>query len=78
MVIRIRFPGFNVGFDYYFDLLIWSVYFFSNRAFCYSQLELHKHVIKDCNKALQLDPELLQAYIFKGHLCVFLYLVRLN
>ncbi|KAG5535547.1 hypothetical protein RHGRI_023347 [Rhododendron griersonianum] len=38
-----------------------------NRAFCYSQLELHKHVIKDCDKALQLDPALLQAYILKGH-----------
>ncbi|XP_057964310.1 suppressor of RPS4-RLD 1 [Malania oleifera] len=38
-----------------------------NRAFCYSQLELHKHVIKDCDKALQLDPTLLQAYILKGH-----------
>ncbi|KAF8410165.1 hypothetical protein HHK36_002687 [Tetracentron sinense] len=37
-----------------------------NRAFCYSQLELHKHVIKDCDKALQLDPSLLQAYILKG------------
>ncbi|XP_015578308.1 suppressor of RPS4-RLD 1 isoform X2 [Ricinus communis] len=37
-----------------------------NRAFCYSQLELHKHVIKDCDKALQLDPMLLQAYILKG------------
>ncbi|KAK2967664.1 hypothetical protein RJ640_030535 [Escallonia rubra] len=38
-----------------------------NRAFCYSQLELHKHVIKDCDKALQLDPALLQAYVLKGH-----------
>lgn len=37
-----------------------------NRAFCYSQLELHKHVIKDCDKALQLDPKLIQAYILKG------------
>ncbi|POO00767.1 N-terminal acetyltransferase A, auxiliary subunit [Trema orientale] len=37
-----------------------------NRAFCYSQLELHKHVIKDCDKALQLDPTPLQAYILKG------------
>ncbi|WCJ31344.1 Tetratricopeptide repeat (TPR)-like superfamily protein [Euphorbia peplus] len=37
-----------------------------NRAFCYSQLELHKHVVKDCDKALQLDPALLQAYILKG------------
>ncbi|KAJ9177336.1 hypothetical protein P3X46_012567 [Hevea brasiliensis] len=37
-----------------------------NRAFCYSQLELHKHVIKDCDRALQLDPTLLQAYIIKG------------
>lgn len=37
-----------------------------NRAFCYSQLELHKHVIKDCDKAIQLDPKLLQAYILKG------------
>ncbi|BAU00264.1 hypothetical protein VIGAN_10184300 [Vigna angularis var. angularis] len=37
-----------------------------NRAFCYSQLELHKHVIKDCDRALQLDPARLQAYILKG------------
>ncbi|XP_012491923.1 suppressor of RPS4-RLD 1 [Gossypium raimondii] len=37
-----------------------------NRAFCYSQLELHKHVVKDCDKALQLDPTVLQAYILKG------------
>lgn len=37
-----------------------------NRAYCYSQLELHKHVIKDCDKAIQLDPTLLQAYILKG------------
>nr|XP_007156747.1 hypothetical protein PHAVU_002G013900g [Phaseolus vulgaris]ESW28741.1 hypothetical protein PHAVU_002G013900g [Phaseolus vulgaris] len=36
-----------------------------NRAFCYSQLELHKHVIKDCDRALQLDPARLQAYILK-------------
>eukprot|EP00261_Vitis_vinifera_P021485 XP_010652744.1 PREDICTED: suppressor of RPS4-RLD 1 isoform X3 [Vitis vinifera] len=38
-----------------------------NRAFCYSKLELHKHVIRDCDKALQLEPTLLQAYILKGH-----------
>lgn len=38
-----------------------------NRAFCYSQLELHKHVIKDCDRALELDPSLLQAYILKGN-----------
>ncbi|XP_027919337.1 suppressor of RPS4-RLD 1-like [Vigna unguiculata] len=37
-----------------------------NRAFCYSKLELHKHVIKDCDRALQLDPSLLRAYILKG------------
>ncbi|XP_054810683.1 suppressor of RPS4-RLD 1 isoform X2 [Prosopis cineraria] len=37
-----------------------------NRAFCYSQLELHKHVVKDCDRALQLDPAHLQAYILKG------------
>ncbi|KAL4343737.1 hypothetical protein HN51_061997 [Arachis hypogaea] len=37
-----------------------------NRAFCYSKLELNKHAIKDCDKALQLDPTLLQAYILKG------------
>lgn len=51
----------------------------SNRAFCYSKLELHKHVIRDCDKALQLEPTLLQAYILKGlslqiftdFLCVF-------
>ncbi|KAL3019593.1 hypothetical protein AAZX31_05G094900 [Glycine max] len=37
-----------------------------NRAFCYSKLELHKHVIRDCDRALQLDPTRLQAYILKG------------
>ncbi|KAL5168389.1 Suppressor of RPS4-RLD 1 [Glycine soja] len=42
-----------------------------NRAFCYSQLELHKHVIKDCDKALQLDPSRLQAYILKATVCRF-------
>lgn len=54
---------------YFSEFIMWSILFlfcFSNRAFCYSQLELHKHVIKDCDKALQLDPKLLQAYIFKG------------
>ncbi|KAJ8765768.1 hypothetical protein K2173_014890 [Erythroxylum novogranatense] len=43
-----------------------------NRAFCYSQLELHKHVIKDCDRALQLDPTVLQAYILKGRAFSFL------
>lgn len=37
-----------------------------NRAFCYSKLELHKHVIKDCDRALQLDPAFLQPHILKG------------
>ncbi|KAF8070832.1 hypothetical protein N665_1130s0009 [Sinapis alba] len=37
-----------------------------NRAFCYNQLELHKHVIKDCDKALQLDSSSIQAYLLKG------------
>ncbi|XP_038970384.1 suppressor of RPS4-RLD 1-like [Phoenix dactylifera] len=44
-----------------------SVQDICNRAFCYSQLELHKHVIKDCDRALQLDPKALQAYILKGN-----------
>ncbi|XP_059623972.1 suppressor of RPS4-RLD 1 isoform X1 [Cornus florida] len=44
----------------------WSIQDICNRAFCYSQLELHKHVVKDCDRALQLDPALLQAYILKG------------
>ncbi|KAL9229808.1 hypothetical protein vseg_005237 [Gypsophila vaccaria] len=38
-----------------------------NRAFCYSQLQLHKHVIEDCDRALERDPTILQAYILKGH-----------
>ncbi|ANM67905.1 Tetratricopeptide repeat [Arabidopsis thaliana x Arabidopsis arenosa] len=37
-----------------------------NRAFCYNQLELHKHVIKDCDKALLLEPFAIQAFILKG------------
>ncbi|XP_042387598.1 suppressor of RPS4-RLD 1-like isoform X1 [Zingiber officinale] len=44
-----------------------SVQDICNRAFCYSRLELHKHVIKDCDKALQLSPNALQAYILKGN-----------
>ncbi|KAA3473828.1 suppressor of RPS4-RLD 1 [Gossypium australe] len=47
-----------------------------NRAFCYSQLELHKHVVKDCDKALQLDPTVLQAYILKGIFCCSLMVVK--
>ncbi|ONM27966.1 Suppressor of RPS4-RLD 1 [Zea mays] len=43
-----------------------SIHDLCNRAFCYSQLELHKHVVKDCDRALLLDPALLQAYILKG------------
>ncbi|KAI3763544.1 hypothetical protein L2E82_13466 [Cichorium intybus] len=39
----------------------------AKRANCYSQLELHKHLINDCDKALKLDPTLLQAYILKVH-----------
>ncbi|KAL0660476.1 hypothetical protein Bca4012_081061 [Brassica carinata] len=29
-------------------------------------IELHKHVIKDCDKALQLEPSAIQAYLLKG------------
>ncbi|TVU19671.1 hypothetical protein EJB05_35834 [Eragrostis curvula] len=43
-----------------------SVHDLCNRAFCYSQLELHKHVVKDCDRALQLEPALLKAYVLKG------------
>ncbi|ERN03693.1 hypothetical protein AMTR_s00144p00107300 [Amborella trichopoda] len=41
----------------------------SNRAFCYRQLELHKHTIKDCDKAIELNPTLLQAFILKVYEC---------
>lgn len=51
---------------------------FSNRAFCYSKLELHKHVIKDCDRALQLDPSLLRAYILKGFLIFSSNLIPLS
>ncbi|KAG0562763.1 hypothetical protein KC19_9G169700 [Ceratodon purpureus] len=37
-----------------------------NRAWCYSKLELNKHVIKDCDKAIALNPSILQAYLYKG------------
>lgn len=43
-----------------------GIFGFSNRAFCYNQLELHKHVIKDCDKALLLEPCAIQAFILKG------------
>ena len=39
---------------------------YSNRAWCYSKLELNKHVIKDCDKAIALNPSILQAYLYKG------------
>ncbi|KAJ0578093.1 putative tetratricopeptide-like helical domain superfamily [Helianthus annuus] len=38
-----------------------------NQAYFYSQLELYKHVIKDCNKALQIDSTLLQVYTLKRY-----------
>ncbi|XP_031478846.1 suppressor of RPS4-RLD 1 [Nymphaea colorata] len=44
-----------------------SVLDICKRAYCYSQLELYKHVIKDCNRALELDPDCVQAYVLKGH-----------
>ncbi|XP_078430311.1 tetratricopeptide repeat (TPR)-like superfamily protein isoform X2 [Wolffia australiana] len=43
-----------------------SVQDICNRALCYSQLELHKHVVRDCDKALQIDSNFIQAYILKG------------
>ncbi|TVU13165.1 hypothetical protein EJB05_40697 [Eragrostis curvula] len=43
-----------------------SIHDLCNRAFCYSQLELHKHVVKDCDRALELEPALLQAHVLKG------------
>ena len=49
--------------EFVFSLIFQKI---SNRAFCYSQLELHKHVIKDCDRALELDPGVIQAYILKG------------
>ena len=58
--------------------LICNFFCFSNRAFCYSQLELHKHVIKNCDMALQLDPTLLQAYILKGIFLCHFFILWLN
>lgn len=37
-----------------------------NRAWCYSKLELHKHVIKDADRAIAINPSTLQAYLYKG------------
>jgi hypothetical protein len=51
-----------------FELISWDLRKkCSNRAWCYSKLELHKHVIKDCDKALELNASTLQAYLYKGH-----------
>lgn len=58
--------------SYQFSFGRFSVGFHSNRAFCYSQLELHKHVVKDCDRALQIDSNLLQAYILKGSIIILL------
>ncbi|KAK3265805.1 hypothetical protein CYMTET_25540 [Cymbomonas tetramitiformis] len=38
---------------------------YCNRAGCHERLELFKHVVKDCDKALENDPNLLRAYIRK-------------
>eukprot|EP00249_Psilotum_nudum_P023894 c29020_g2_i1 orf=79-1143(+) len=43
-----------------------SVPLLCNRAFCHIKLELHKHAIKDCDKALSLNPTAFQAYLYKG------------
>ncbi|KAG6545276.1 hypothetical protein Mapa_013389 [Marchantia paleacea] len=37
-----------------------------NRALCYSKLELYKHVVKDCDKALVLSPCTPLASLYKG------------
>ncbi|KAJ7524847.1 hypothetical protein O6H91_17G024500 [Diphasiastrum complanatum] len=43
-----------------------------NRAVCYSKLELHKHAIKDFDKAIEQDASILQAYLHKGYSLVAL------
>ncbi|KAL3699782.1 hypothetical protein R1sor_017804 [Riccia sorocarpa] len=43
-----------------------SAVLYCNRALCYGKLELHKHVIKDCDNALALSPSTLRAYLYKG------------
>lgn len=47
-----------------------SVDLLCNRAFCHNKLELHKHAIKDCEKALRINSNAFQAYIHKGHALV--------
>ncbi|KAI5065864.1 hypothetical protein GOP47_0018488 [Adiantum capillus-veneris] len=47
-----------------------SVELLCNRAFCHNKLELHKHAIKDCEKALKVNSAAFQAYIHKGHALV--------
>lgn len=47
-----------------------SVDLLCNRAYCHNKLELHKHAIKDCDKALRANSAAFQAYIHKGHALV--------
>lgn len=47
-----------------------SVDLLCNRAFCHNKLELHKHAVKDCDKALRINSSAFQAYIHKGHALV--------
>lgn len=43
-----------------------SAKLFSDRAFCHSNLELHKHALRDSELALDLDPSCAVAYLRKG------------
>lgn len=47
-----------------------SVDLLCNRAFCHNKLELHKHAVKDCDKALRINSNAFPAYIHKGHALV--------
>ncbi len=65
--ILVRSPTWPTYIRIWFELISWDLREkCSNRAWCYSKLELHKHVIKDCDKALELNPSTLQAYLYKG------------
>jgi hypothetical protein len=65
--ILVRSPPWPTYIRIGFELISWDLREkCSNRAWCYSKLELHKHVIKDCDKALELNPSTLEAYLYKG------------
>lgn len=42
--------------------------YYSNRAACYNKMNKFENAIEDCEKAIEIDPSFLKAYVRKGNI----------